>query len=158
MRPTFLKKERGIAMKRKLRTVFLTLVVTSLLVSTMAFAYDGSFDFAFETPSSATQQSTIGYRDPSAGTGKNWYVDVGGGSLSTQNVLGMRPRKYEPSGAHNGILGSYQLYTRTGIFSRTYSTSVQPGDSRTRRIWLHAKKDDSSSSTQLLTAYGDFTP
>lgn len=127
------------------------LVVVILLSASVAFATDlmyfGTFTFNNVTTTEDTNPRAKGDYET------NWYLTLlSPSNVSSSNVLGVRPRFYSGGGS----AGPYRT-VKSNVTSARYaydSGAVTMGDS----IFLRMKKDDSSSTSTALKAYGRFTP
>ena len=132
-------------MKRRI-AVFLLAFCVLLTMSIPAFA--ATFSYSFNS-TKGTQDSNIGTRTKAAGT--DWDLTITSGTLSTSNILGIRPRRYNTT---EDSLGKYKTYTSTGTAGRKYTENVQ----KNWKVFLRSKKDSKSTTSAQLTAKGAFTP
>ncbi len=138
-------KKRVFLVKRK---VCISLVLAlCLMLSVSAVASAAEFHYSFNSEV-GTQDSNIGTRTKANGT--DWDITITSGSLSSTNILGIRPRRYTTDAS----IGAYKTYKQTGTWGRQYSVTVKTN----WKVVLRGKKDSASTSTGQLTAHGYFTP
>lgn len=130
-----------------MKKLAIILVLVLCLTQVVIAANAATFKFSFNS-TSGTQNSNNGTRVKANGT--DWDLTITSGSLSSSNVLGIRPRRV----SNDASIGAYKLYKQTGTWGRTYSVTVK----NKWVVQLRAKKDTSSTVSAKLTADGAFTP
>jgi len=116
------------------------------------FAVSQTFFFAFHLPTEYGSSNTT----TCGGTKTYNEISVTSGNVSSQNVFGSSTRAYI-NGSSTRV-GQYRTFTSCSTKNSNYYDDYPASLLKDKTVFMYAKKDSSSTTTDILHVSGNYNP